>query len=60
MIRGSRGNHGQCINSACKDGQMTGASFPQPQKSCSGKRGNKIFLPFTFLMRISIALCQTE
>jgi hypothetical protein len=39
---------------------MTGASFPQPQKSCSGKRGNKIFLPFTFLMRISIALCQTE
>jgi hypothetical protein len=36
------------------------ARFPQLKESCSGKRVNKIFLPFTFLMRVSIALCQTE
>jgi hypothetical protein len=36
------------------------ARFPQLKESSSGKRVNKIFLPFTFLMRVSIALCQTE
>jgi hypothetical protein len=58
--RGSRGNHDQHINSACKDGQKLTARFPQLHETCSGKRVNKIFLPFTFLMRVSIALCQTE
>jgi hypothetical protein len=58
--RGSRGNYDEHINPACKDGQITGASFPQVMESCSGKRENKSSLPFTFLMRTSIALCQTE
>jgi hypothetical protein len=37
-----------------------GASFPQLKEAGSGKRETRPFMPFTFLMRVTIALCQTE
>jgi hypothetical protein len=59
-FKGSRGNQSQVINLACNDGLITSPSFPQLQESRSGKRRNNPFLPFTFQMRTSIVLCQTE
>jgi hypothetical protein len=56
--RGSRGNQDKYITLACNDGQKSAAVFPQLQDFCSGKRRNKSFLPFTFLMRVSIACAR--
>jgi hypothetical protein len=58
--RGSRGNQDQHLNPACKNARINRACFPQMPQAFSGKRENKPLLPFTFLMRIGIRLCQTE
>ena len=47
------------VNRACKDGQITGASFPQLIKSFSGKPELVSPLRFIFLMRTNARLCQT-
>jgi hypothetical protein len=37
-----------------------GCEFSATEEAGSGKRETRPFMPFTFLMRVTIALCQTE